>query len=60
MKVDKDFSGTVLYFKEKPGAGWKQLLALPDGTENVEAEIENKQNEFLSAYPYAEFKTEVK
>lgn len=60
MKVDKSFKGTVEYFKERPGATWKQLLALPAGTKNAEALIEEKREEFRSAYPNVEFKTEVK
>lgn len=60
MKIDKKFKGTVVYFKERPGETWKQLICIPEGTKNAESIIEEKQDEFRSAYPMVEFKTEVK
>lgn len=60
MKLDKSFKGTVEYFKERPGATWKQLICVPAGTKNAESILEEKREEFRSAYPNVEFKTEVK
>lgn len=60
MKVDSKFKGKVVYFKEMPGAAWKQLLCVPSGTTNADALVQSKQDEFRSAYPNVEFKEETK
>lgn len=57
MKLEKNFKGKVLYFKEAFGRPWTRILCVPAG--GPDSLIEKKQKEFLESYSSAEFKVEV-